>query len=49
MTTTRAGYCLRVLPDELDAERFERLVEEGRRALADGIPRPPQRYYAARR
>jgi len=38
LTTTAAGYCLRVLPGELDAERFERLVEDGRRALAEGRP-----------
>lgn len=38
VTTTRAGYCLRVRPGELDAERFERLVEDGRNALADGEP-----------
>jgi DNA-binding SARP family transcriptional activator len=36
VTTTPAGYCLRVLPGELDAERFDRLVERGQRALADG-------------
>ncbi|MGH2943582.1 MAG: BTAD domain-containing putative transcriptional regulator, partial [Solirubrobacteraceae bacterium] len=36
ITTTAAGYCLRVGPDELDADQFERLVEEGRRALAGG-------------
>src|SRR5262245_44043513 len=31
-----AGYCLEVGSDELDRERFEDLVERGRRALADG-------------
>ena len=36
LVTTPAGYCLRVRPGELDAERFERLVAEGREALADG-------------
>jgi DNA-binding SARP family transcriptional activator len=36
VTTTAAGYRLRVRPGELDAERFERLAEEGRRALATG-------------
>lgn len=36
LVTTPAGYCLRVRADELDAERFSRLVEEGRRALGDG-------------
>jgi len=35
LATTAAGYRLRVRPGELDADRFERLVEEGRRALAD--------------
>ena len=37
--TTPAGYRLRVLPGELDAERFDELVDAGRRALADGEPR----------
>src|SRR4051795_3091001 len=36
LVTTPAGYCLRVDPHELDAERFERQVAEGRRALAVG-------------
>ncbi|HEV7805951.1 MAG TPA: BTAD domain-containing putative transcriptional regulator [Solirubrobacteraceae bacterium] len=36
VATTAAGYRLRVLPGELDAEQFELLVEEGRRALAAG-------------
>ncbi|HEX8158563.1 MAG TPA: BTAD domain-containing putative transcriptional regulator [Solirubrobacteraceae bacterium] len=38
IATTPAGYCLRVGPDELDAHRFERLVEDGRRALGGGQP-----------
>jgi WD40 repeat protein/DNA-binding SARP family transcriptional activator len=38
IATTPAGYCLRVRPDELDAAQFERLVEDGRRALAGGQP-----------
>jgi WD40 repeat protein/DNA-binding SARP family transcriptional activator len=38
VTTSDAGYCVRVAPGELDAERFERLVEEGRRTLAAGRP-----------
>jgi len=38
ISTKSAGYCLRVRPDDLDAEVFERLVEDGRRALADGQP-----------
>ena len=36
VATTAAGYRLRVRPDELDSQRFERLVEDGRRALASG-------------
>src|SRR6476660_5183047 len=36
VTTTPGGYRLRVLGGELDAERFERLAEEGRDALAAG-------------
>src|SRR5215217_1369875 len=38
LTTSRAGYRLRVQPRELDLERFERLVDEGRWALAAGRP-----------
>jgi WD40 repeat protein/DNA-binding SARP family transcriptional activator/energy-coupling factor transporter ATP-binding protein EcfA2 len=36
LMTTRAGYTLRVREGELDAERFEELVEEARQAMADG-------------
>ncbi|MDP2712538.1 MAG: BTAD domain-containing putative transcriptional regulator [Solirubrobacteraceae bacterium] len=36
LTTTPAGYCLRVARDELDLHRFERLLEAGRHALAAG-------------
>jgi len=36
LVTSRAGYRLRVRPGELDIDRFERLIDEGRRALADG-------------
>ena len=36
LVTTPAGYCLRVRPGELDAERFERQVSDGREALAAG-------------
>ena len=36
VATTPAGYRLRVRPGELDAERFARGVEAGRRALAAG-------------
>src|SRR4051794_11177061 len=38
VTTTAAGYRLRVRPDELDAERFHRGVATGRLALAAGEP-----------
>jgi WD40 repeat protein/DNA-binding SARP family transcriptional activator len=38
VTTTAMGYRLRVRPGELDCERFGRLVDDGRRALADGQP-----------
>jgi DNA-binding SARP family transcriptional activator len=36
VTTTPVGYCLRVGPGELDAERFDLLVQDGRRSLAAG-------------
>jgi len=36
LVTTPAGYTLRVRPGELDAERFERQVADGREALAAG-------------
>ena len=36
LTTAPAGYRLRVRDGELDAERFERLIERGRRELAAG-------------
>ncbi|HET8758618.1 MAG TPA: BTAD domain-containing putative transcriptional regulator, partial [Solirubrobacteraceae bacterium] len=38
LVTTPTGYRLRVRPGELDADRFENLLERGRRALADGAP-----------
>jgi DNA-binding SARP family transcriptional activator len=38
LVTSAAGYRLRVEPDELDLGRFERLCEDGRRALAAGRP-----------
>ena len=38
LTTVPAGYRLRVGAGELDADRFEELLERGRRALADGAP-----------
>jgi predicted ATPase/DNA-binding SARP family transcriptional activator len=34
--TNRPGYVLRVDPDHIDARRFERLVDEGRRHLTSG-------------
>src|SRR5215218_9034022 len=36
LVTTPAGYCLRVRAGELDAEHFERMVADGRQALAAG-------------
>src|SRR3954447_401472 len=36
--TTPAGYRLRVRPGQIDLEQFERGVDEGRRALAAGMP-----------
>jgi DNA-binding SARP family transcriptional activator len=38
LATVPAGYQLRVLPGELDAECFEQLAAEGHRALAGGAP-----------
>jgi predicted ATPase/DNA-binding SARP family transcriptional activator len=38
LTTTPAGYRLHVRPHELDAERFRRLVDDGRGALAADEP-----------
>ena len=37
LTTRSPGYALRVEPDELDLNRFERLVDEGRSLLARGL------------
>ena len=34
--TVSGAYCLALEPDELDRDRFERLLAEGRAALADG-------------
>jgi YVTN family beta-propeller protein len=36
--TRTSGYVLEVTPGEVDADRFERLVDEGRRALAAADP-----------
>jgi DNA-binding SARP family transcriptional activator len=38
LETAQAGYRLRLEPDALDAQRFERLVAEGTRARAAGEP-----------
>jgi predicted ATPase/DNA-binding SARP family transcriptional activator len=38
LATTPAGYRARVRPDELDADRFARLVTDGRRILTDRQP-----------
>jgi DNA-binding SARP family transcriptional activator len=38
LVTRAPGYLLRVDPEELDAARFERLVEESRSAVAAGEP-----------
>jgi predicted ATPase/DNA-binding SARP family transcriptional activator len=39
LATTTAGYRLRVETGQLDLQRFEQLVDEGRHALADGRPK----------
>lgn len=39
LVTEGAGYALRIRPEQLDAVRFEQLVDEGRAALAAGDPR----------
>jgi WD40 repeat protein/DNA-binding SARP family transcriptional activator len=39
VATTPAGYRLHLGPDELDAQRFGRLVDEGRRMLEAGQPK----------
>ena len=41
LVTTPAGYCLRVRPGELDAQRFERRFADGRRALRQDVPNTP--------
>ena len=38
LVTRSPGYTLRVEPEEVDADRAERLLAEGRRALAEGVP-----------
>ena len=48
LVTTPPGYRLRVRRGELDVERFERLVADGRRALAAGRAKTPPRSCARR-
>jgi DNA-binding SARP family transcriptional activator/class 3 adenylate cyclase len=38
LVTHANGYELRIDPDQLDAHRFERLIKDGQRALANGAP-----------
>ena len=38
LATRSGGYVLEVDPEQIDVRRFERLLEEGRRANADGEP-----------
>jgi YVTN family beta-propeller protein len=38
LRTQAPGYVLRIQRGELDADRFEQLVDEGRQALVDGAP-----------
>jgi DNA-binding SARP family transcriptional activator len=38
LRTQSPGYVIRIDPGQLDLGRFERLLEEGRRALAEGVP-----------
>ena len=40
MVTRPGGYCLQVAEGQLDVRRFERLVDEGRSALAANAPGP---------
>jgi YVTN family beta-propeller protein len=39
IVTRSPGYVLEVDPEQVDARRFERLVDAGRRALSEGDPR----------
>ena len=36
LVTRPPGYLFRAVPDEVDLSRFERLLAQGRQALADG-------------
>ncbi len=40
LVTRTPGYMLRVEPGQLDADRFERLVDQGRQQLASGSAQP---------
>jgi YVTN family beta-propeller protein len=42
VVTRGGGYLIHVEPGELDLERFTRLVDEGRRAMAAGEPGPAE-------
>ena len=48
LTTRPPGYVLEVDAGQVDALRFERLLGEGRRLLADAIPPQPRRRSARR-
>ncbi len=47
LLTTDDGYRLAVDPDRVDAVRFQRLLTEGSRLLAEGAPRQAERVLAA--
>jgi predicted ATPase/DNA-binding SARP family transcriptional activator len=47
IVTRQHGYELRLDPERLDAHRFERLVVEGRRELAEGRPEAAARAFEA--
>src|SRR5438132_14076415 len=38
LATRSGGYVLQVEPEQIDVHRFERLLDDGRRANADGRP-----------
>jgi DNA-binding SARP family transcriptional activator len=44
--TVGSGYCLRVAPDEVDVNRFERYVRQGREALEQGDARVATRRFS---
>ncbi|HEX4679659.1 MAG TPA: BTAD domain-containing putative transcriptional regulator [Gaiellaceae bacterium] len=46
LATRAGGYMLRVDPDEIDAKRFERLLERAREALAAGDPQAAEELLA---